>query len=63
MRVLSQAKAEQLFITGLIYIGEERPTLPDLLHVPETPLAFLEEKDLRPSQDALNKVMAGLGLE
>jgi hypothetical protein len=45
----------------LLYIGEPRPTLPELARVPETPLAFLTEKELRPSRDALMKAMADLG--
>ncbi len=61
MKLLEQAKSEKLFITGLIYIEQLRPTLDELVHVPETPLAQLGEDRLRPSREALAKVMADLG--
>lgn len=61
MRLLHEAKDKQEFITGLIYFAEPRPTLPEQVHVPQTPLAFLSEKELRPSREALAKVMADLG--
>ncbi|MCC7208695.1 MAG: 2-oxoacid:ferredoxin oxidoreductase subunit beta [Anaerolineae bacterium] len=59
-KLLNQAKEQQLFITGLIFISEPRPTLPELQRVPETPLALLTEADVRPSADALAQVMARL---
>jgi 2-oxoglutarate/2-oxoacid ferredoxin oxidoreductase subunit beta len=61
MRLLEQAKSEKMFITGLIYIEQSRPTLDELVHVPQTPLAYLSEDRLRPSRDALAKVVADLG--
>jgi 2-oxoglutarate/2-oxoacid ferredoxin oxidoreductase subunit beta len=61
LRLLQDAKEKQQFITGLLYISEPRPTLPELSRVPETPLAFLTESELRPSPDALAKAMADLG--
>ena len=36
-------KTKQEFITGLIYINEERPSLRELERLPETPLARLPE--------------------
>ncbi|MGQ9489927.1 MAG: 2-oxoacid:ferredoxin oxidoreductase subunit beta [Anaerolineae bacterium] len=60
-RTLEQARQNQQFITGLIYINpKERPTLHDLLHYTETPLAHLPEEKLRPSRAALEAVMAKL---
>jgi 2-oxoglutarate ferredoxin oxidoreductase subunit beta len=60
LRLLDEAKAEQKLITGLIYIADPRPTLPELERVPDTPLALLKESDLRPSRAALKRVMEGL---
>lgn len=60
IRLLNDAKEEQKLITGLIYIAEPRPTLPEIEHVPETPLAYLQGKDLRPSREALARMMAEL---
>ena len=60
MRLLEEAQEKQEFITGLIYINEERPSLPELERLPETPLARLPESQLRPSREALAKIMDGL---
>ena len=61
MRLLEETKLKQQFITGLIYINQGRPTLDEQVHVPEKPLAHLTEAELRPSREALAKVMADLG--
>lgn len=58
--LLLDAQERQEFVTGLLYIDESRPTLPDLQHLPETPLALLDESALRPPREALDKVMAEL---
>jgi len=39
----------------------ERPSLPEQVHLGDTPLAHLGESELRPSREALAKVMADLG--
>jgi 2-oxoglutarate/2-oxoacid ferredoxin oxidoreductase subunit beta len=61
MRLLEEAHQKQEFITGLIYVNEGRPSLPELEHLPATPLAHLPVEKLRPSREALAKVMAELG--
>ncbi len=58
--LIEDARAKQEFITGLIYINEGRPTLPDLLDLPEAPLATLPEEQVRPSRAAFDKLMADL---
>jgi 2-oxoglutarate ferredoxin oxidoreductase subunit beta len=60
MRLLEEAHQQQEFITGLIYINEGRPSLPELEHLPETPLAHLPVEKLRPSRAALAQVLAEL---
>lgn len=60
MKLLEDAHRQQQFITGLIYINEERPTLPEVTHLPATPLAQLPPEKLRPTREALAKVMAEL---
>ncbi|MBA3825427.1 MAG: 2-oxoacid:ferredoxin oxidoreductase subunit beta [Ktedonobacterales bacterium] len=60
MRLLMEAHDKQEFITGLIYINEERPTLDELEHLPKTALAQLPIDKLRPSPEALAKVMREL---
>jgi 2-oxoglutarate/2-oxoacid ferredoxin oxidoreductase subunit beta len=57
MRLLEDAHIKQEFITGLIYINEQRPTLPELERLPEAPLAQLPAERLRPSREALDVLM------
>jgi len=56
--VLEQSQREQLFITGLIYYEEPRPTLAQLGDVYDGALGTLPEHRVRPSQQTLNDVMA-----
>ncbi|HYN88285.1 MAG TPA: 2-oxoacid:ferredoxin oxidoreductase subunit beta [Ardenticatenaceae bacterium] len=57
IRLLEHARAEQQFVTGLIYVNERRPTLVELMNVPETPLAYLTPDQTRPSREKLARVM------
>jgi 2-oxoglutarate/2-oxoacid ferredoxin oxidoreductase subunit beta len=54
---LEQAQREQLFLTGLLYYEEPRPTLAETLHLIDTPLTHLAEAKLRPTHEALDKLM------
>lgn len=58
--VLEQSLREQIFLTGLIYYEEPRPTLTDLENLVETPLSSLAPEAIRPSKVALDKVMQSL---
>jgi 2-oxoglutarate ferredoxin oxidoreductase subunit beta len=60
MELLEKASMEQLFLTGLLYYEEPRPTLGETLNLTDTPLAHLPEHKLRPSKEALDKLMQGL---
>jgi 2-oxoglutarate ferredoxin oxidoreductase subunit beta len=60
LELLDNANRAHEFITGLIYLDENRPTLPELMHLTDTPLAHLTEARLRPPREALAKVMAEL---
>ena len=61
VRMLEEARQEQLFITGLIYVNErERPDLVEMLQLSDTPLARLTEDKTRPSREALAKLIASL---
>jgi 2-oxoglutarate ferredoxin oxidoreductase subunit beta len=55
--LLEQAQREELFLTGLIYYEEPRPTLGETLNLGETPLAQLGDEALRPTEAALLDVM------
>ncbi|MBI3764064.1 MAG: 2-oxoacid:ferredoxin oxidoreductase subunit beta [Chloroflexi bacterium] len=60
IRLLDTARTEQLFFTGLLFLNEGRPTLPQVLRLPETPLVQLPPEKLRPSPESLAKLMASL---
>lgn len=57
--VLEQAQREQMFITGLIYYEEPRPTLDETLDITPQPLAQMSEAQERPSKEALDRIMEG----
>ena len=57
MRLLEDAHQKQEFITGLIYVNEQRPSLPELERLPETPLVHLPEETIRPSRETLDALM------
>jgi 2-oxoglutarate/2-oxoacid ferredoxin oxidoreductase subunit beta len=62
IKLLSEAKDAQRFVTGLLYIAPEaRPTLAELERLTSTPLAMLGEDAIRPNRDSLAKIMADLG--
>lgn len=58
--VLEQSLRDQIFLTGLIYYEEPRPTLADLDNLVDTPLSSLDAESIRPPKDALDKVMKSL---
>jgi 2-oxoglutarate ferredoxin oxidoreductase subunit beta len=58
--LLEQAKAEKMFITGIIYVNEGRPTLVEHERLVDTPLAFLPPEKLRPPRQALDRINAEL---
>lgn len=58
MTVLEEAQREQLFLTGLIYYEEPRPTLAETDNLIDNGLSTLPEHLARPSEDTLNTLMA-----
>ncbi|HRF95820.1 MAG TPA: thiamine pyrophosphate-dependent enzyme [Aggregatilineales bacterium] len=58
INVLEKSQREHLFITGLIYYEEPRPTLAQLEDVYEGALGTLPENRVRPTEQALADVMA-----
>jgi len=61
IKLLNDAKEQQKFITGLIYIAEPRPTLPEIENIAgETALSMLPDEKLRPGRDALAKLLSEL---
>jgi 2-oxoglutarate ferredoxin oxidoreductase subunit beta len=59
LRLLEEAHQEQHFITGLIYVNGERPSLAEHEQL-GAPLVHLPESKLRPPKDTLEKIMAGM---
>ncbi|MFQ5421930.1 MAG: 2-oxoacid:ferredoxin oxidoreductase subunit beta [Anaerolineae bacterium] len=57
---LQKAQEEQEFITGLIYFEDERPTLPEVSNLVDTPLSALTDEQMRPPKEKLEALMAGL---
>lgn len=57
-RILEEARANNYFVTGLIYIDTERPSLTTVANMTDTPIAYLGEEDLRPSVDAFKSALA-----
>ncbi|PWT74153.1 MAG: 2-oxoglutarate ferredoxin oxidoreductase subunit beta [Chloroflexi bacterium] len=60
LRLLENAHDNQEFITGLIYVNEERPSFPELEKITDVPLAHLSEPGIRPPKEALDTLMRGL---
>lgn len=55
--LLERAQRENLFMTGLLYYEEPRITLAQEQQLVETPLSQLDDSRLRPSREALDKLM------
>jgi 2-oxoglutarate ferredoxin oxidoreductase subunit beta len=60
MTRLEQAKEKDELITGLIYFNPERPSLAEVNNLGPIPLSELPESKLRPSPQALSKIMRSL---
>lgn len=57
IKILDDARRDQRLVTGLLYFNEERATLGDLLDLPETPLASLDDSALVPSRARFDEMM------
>jgi 2-oxoglutarate ferredoxin oxidoreductase subunit beta len=60
MRILEEANARQILLTGLIFINTNQPSMTDIYNLTSTPLNRLTEERIRPpkqSLDELNKQM------
>jgi len=55
--LLEEAQREELFLTGLLYYEEPRPTLANMEHLVGTPLAHITPQQMRPGKDKLEAVM------
>ncbi|MEP0764078.1 MAG: 2-oxoacid:ferredoxin oxidoreductase subunit beta [Chloroflexota bacterium] len=57
IKLLEEARRDNLFITGLIYIDRNRRTLAEISRLVDEPLVSLPEERLRPPREALQTVM------
>lgn len=58
IELMEQSRLKNEFVTGLIYINENRPTLQQTMQLIDTPLAYQDDAQLRPSREAFARVMA-----
>lgn len=60
LSAVTESRAKGELLTGLIYIDGAKPDFNELMHLSDTPLAQLGEKDLRPSKEILQEIMQEL---
>jgi 2-oxoglutarate ferredoxin oxidoreductase subunit beta len=60
VETIAKASEEKQFLTGLLYIDEQKENFTDLMHVVDTPLVNIPAEQLRPTKDVLDEVMKGL---
>ncbi len=60
VKILEESKANNLLLTGLIYIDPNRPSLFDILNLPETPINRLPQEDMRPAPETIQEVNAAM---
>jgi 2-oxoglutarate ferredoxin oxidoreductase subunit beta len=58
LRVLAEAQANNWLATGLIYIETDKPSLTEVYNLVETPLNRLQDAELRPAAEMIDKVNA-----
>jgi 2-oxoglutarate/2-oxoacid ferredoxin oxidoreductase subunit beta len=56
-RLLEEARQQNQFITGLIYVDRNRPTLAETSHMIQEPLVSLTEERTRPPREVLDRLM------
>ena len=60
MVTIKKAHANKEFLTGLLYIDEQKVDFASMLHMVDQPLATLPESKTRPGKDVLNEIMESL---
>lgn len=59
LRLIEESQNEQVLLTGLVYVEEERPSLTDLYGLPkDRPLNRMTENELRPAKSMIDKANA-----
>jgi 2-oxoglutarate/2-oxoacid ferredoxin oxidoreductase subunit beta len=57
-QALEDAQLNNWLVTGILYIDESKPTLTETFNLVEEPLNRLQDTDLRPAQETIDKVNA-----
>jgi len=60
LNMLRKCQDSNEFLTGLIYINEQKPDFLSLLNIADDPLATLPQERTQPSEQALKEIMAEL---
>src|SRR5213593_898354 len=60
LNTLRKCQDSNEFLTGLIYINEQKPDFLSLLNMTDSPLATLPQERTQPSEDDLREIMAEL---
>jgi 2-oxoglutarate ferredoxin oxidoreductase subunit beta len=60
VETIAKAAEEKQFLTGLLYINEEKANFSDIMHVVDTPITEIPNEKLRPSKAVLDEVMQSL---
>jgi 2-oxoglutarate ferredoxin oxidoreductase subunit beta len=58
LAILEEANAKNWLLTGLIYIDTDAPSLLDIYNLTEKPLNRLEEYQIRPPRESIEKINA-----
>jgi 2-oxoglutarate ferredoxin oxidoreductase subunit beta len=56
MHMLEEAYINDWLVTGLIYVDPDQPSMYDLYNLVDKPLNRLQQADLRPSRESLEKL-------
>lgn len=56
LRILEEANAQQVLVTGLIYINTEQPSLREIYNITDTPLNRLSRDRIRPNQESIKMI-------
>ena len=58
--LLEEARLNEQFITGLIFVDEDRKSLHETSHMIRTPLVHLTDEQIRPGRDVLDNILEHL---
>ncbi|MBC7998633.1 MAG: 2-oxoacid:ferredoxin oxidoreductase subunit beta [Leptolyngbya sp.] len=57
---IAQAAADKQFLTGLLYINEDKENFAEVMHMSDTPIVHIPNEVLRPKKEVLDEVMQSL---